>query len=254
VIPHQSLVRAQFDRQVAHYLAGSAMADRAILAAVVAAAPPPPGGHVLDVACGAGFLLAAYRDAGAAVTGVDLSDAMLRAARETLGPSLPPGRLVRADAADLPFPAGSFDVIACKLALHYFPEPTRVVAEMARVCKQTGLIALVDRVAVDDPALAAAHNRLEKLRTPNKVRVYTEAEVRALVESAGLAVVRRELLIQPMRFDEWMAAAGAADRSDEARALLAGAGGEDLTGLDPRTEGGELVVRHRTLILVAARP
>src|SRR5262245_52893768 len=85
------------------------MADPAVIGAVVAAAPARPGQRVLDVACGAGFLLRAYRDSGAAVFGVDLSAAMLRAAGQTLGPSVPPRQLIRADAARLPFGGEKFD-------------------------------------------------------------------------------------------------------------------------------------------------
>src|SRR5947209_19767278 len=98
---HQTLVRQQFDRQVDHYLASSPMADVAVIGAVTAATPALPGQRVLDVACGAGFLLRAYRQAGADVFGVDLSAAMLREAAATLGPSLPAGHLVPADAARL---------------------------------------------------------------------------------------------------------------------------------------------------------
>jgi cyclopropane fatty-acyl-phospholipid synthase-like methyltransferase len=52
----QMHVRAQFDRQVAHYLYGSAMADQELLERIVRLARPAPGMRVLDVACGAGFL------------------------------------------------------------------------------------------------------------------------------------------------------------------------------------------------------
>jgi hypothetical protein len=137
------------------------------------------------------------------------------------------------------------------LACHYFPDPRRAVGEMARVCRRSGLVALIDRVACDDPERRAAQGGLEKLRTPNKVRVYTEGELAVLLASAGLTVVRRELLFQPVGFEEWMAAAGALDRAGQARALLIGPGGEDLTGLAPREEAGRLVVHHRTLVLVA---
>lgn len=250
---HPSLVRQQFDRQVGHYLASSAMADQRVIEAIVAAAPAAPGQRLLDVACGAGFLLRAYRDAGAEVFGVDLTEAMLREARLTLGPSVPADRLIPADAARLPFDDESFDVVTCKLAMHYFPDPDRVVREMVRVCRRPGLLALVDRVACDDPNLCAAQNRLEKLRTPNKIRVYTEGELTAMLARAGMTLVRRELLIQPMDFEEWMAAAGALDRQEQARNLLIGPQGEDLAGLAPREEAGRLVIHHRTLILVARR-
>jgi ubiquinone/menaquinone biosynthesis C-methylase UbiE len=251
---HQPSVRQQFDRQVEYYLANSAMADRGILEAILSAAPVQPGQRVLDVACGAGFLLRAYREAGAEVVGVDLSEAMLREAQKTLGPSVSPGRLVLADAAGLPFAHEVFDLVTCKLAFHYFPNPGQVLVEMARVCRRSGSVAVIDRVAADDPVLAEAHNRLEKLRTPNKTRVYSPAELEALFELSDLKVVRRSLLIQPMAFDTWMAAAGAAGRAAEAQALLFGSEGEDLTGLAPCEEAGRLVVHHRTLLLVGQRP
>jgi ubiquinone/menaquinone biosynthesis C-methylase UbiE len=249
----QTLVRQQFDRQVAHYLASSAMADRVIIDAILAAASIQPGHRVLDVGCGAGFLLRAYRDAGADVFGVDLSEAMLREAGNTLRPVVVADQLIQADAAQLPFASGTFELVTCKLAFHYFSHPHRVVEEMVRVCRRSGLIVLTDRVASDSPGLCAAQNRLEKLRTPNKVRVYTEGELTAMLKSAGLTVVRRDLVIQPMGFEEWMAAAGALDRTKRGLELLIGPDGEDLTGLAPREDAGRLVIHHRTLILVAKR-
>lgn len=247
---HQALVRQQFDRQVAHYLASSAMAEGRVIQAITVAAPAGPGQRVLDVACGAGFLLQAYREAGADVFGVDLSEAMLREAGKTLGQSVPPDHLMIADTSQLPFDDETFDVVTCKLAMHYFPEPHRALREMARVCRRSGLVALIDRVACDDSGRCAAQNRLEKFRTPNKVRVYPEGELTSLLAGAGVRVVRRVLLIQPMGFQEWMAAADALDRAAEARGMLLGPHGEDCTGLVPVEEGGRLVINHRTLILV----
>jgi ubiquinone/menaquinone biosynthesis C-methylase UbiE len=174
---HNALVRDQFDRQVGHYLASSAMADPLINHAILKAAPIQPGQSVLDIACGAGFLLRAYCDAGADVYGVDLADAMLSEASKTLGPSVDPNHLILADAAELPFDSGSFDLVTCKLAFHYFRYPHRVVEEMARVCRKSGRVSLIDRVSSDDPQCSDAQNRLEKLRTPNKVRVYQEHEL-----------------------------------------------------------------------------
>src|SRR5262249_5259732 len=107
---HETLVRDQFDRQVGHYLASSTMADQDMIQAIRAAAPVRPGQSVLDVACGAGFLLRAYRDAGAEVFGVDLSEAMLREAGKTLGASVPGDHLIQADAARLPFEPERFDL------------------------------------------------------------------------------------------------------------------------------------------------
>src|SRR5579864_1108521 len=247
----ESPVRQQFERQFAHYRASSPMADRTVLDAIAALAPVQPGQRLLDVACGAGFLLRTYQELGAEVFGVDLSDAMLRAARSTLGPIVPAHHLVAADACDLPFACEAFDVVTCKLAFHYFAEPQRALVEMGRVCRRSGLIVVIDRVTSDHPAQCAAQNRLEKLRTPNKVRVYRERELVELLQSTGLTVVRRCMVVQPTSFAEWMSAAGAGDRNEQAKALLFGPIGEDLTGLAPEGCGDSLTIRHRTLILVA---
>src|SRR5262245_55726177 len=120
---HELLVRQQFDRQFCNYLASSAMADPAVIEAIVAAAPARPGQRMLDVACGAGFLLQSYRHVGAEVFGVDLSEAMLHEAAKTLGCSAPSDRLLPANAVRLPFESNAFDVVTCKLAMQYFPEP-----------------------------------------------------------------------------------------------------------------------------------
>lgn len=109
------------------------------------AAQVRPGQRVLDVACGTGVVArhAADRVGGdGAVTGVDLNEAMLAVARRVR-----PGITWRqGDAADLPFPDASFDVVTCQMALMFFPDPERAVAEMARVAAPGGV------VAVDVPA------------------------------------------------------------------------------------------------------
>jgi SAM-dependent methyltransferase len=224
------------------------MADRAVLDAALAGAPAGPGRRVLDVACGAGLLLRAYLDSGAELAGIDLSEAMLAAAAGALGPA---ALLARADAARLPFGPGAFDVVTCKLAFHYFPDPVRVASELARVCRPEGVVVVIDRVADDDPGRGAAHNRLERLRAPNKVRVYTGGELAALLEGGGLTVLRRQSVAQAMAFEEWLAAAGASEHSRELQALLLGPNGEDQTGLAPSWEGGRLFIHHRTLVLFA---
>jgi SAM-dependent methyltransferase len=80
------------------------------------------GRRILDVGCGAGPLLAALRERGAVVTGVDSSTKMLELARQRLGDG---ADLHPADLRNpLPFPDGAFDdVIAC-LVLHYLEDWT----------------------------------------------------------------------------------------------------------------------------------
>lgn len=230
------------------------MADRTLIRAIVLHAQVAPDRRVLDVACGAGFLLQAYRDVGACCVGVDISEAMLGAAVRTLAAYSPAVPLVQADAARLPFAAGSFHIALCKLAFHYFRQPDQVLAELARVCEPGGRVVLVDRVTAESPELCDAQNDLERRRTPNKVRVYSTEELLALMLEAGLAVSNRSEHCQTMDFEEWMAAAGASPLIESTRQALLEPGGPLARAFEPVWECGRLYIKHRTAILVAHTP
>ncbi|MBX3018415.1 MAG: bifunctional 2-polyprenyl-6-hydroxyphenol methylase/3-demethylubiquinol 3-O-methyltransferase UbiG [Bdellovibrionaceae bacterium] len=92
--------------------------------------------EVLDIGCGAGFLLKSLLDAGHTVTGLDASGASLEVAgRLTAGRA----RLVEGDAYRLPFSDASFDAVTCMDFLEHVSEPAKVVAEAARVLKPGGV-------------------------------------------------------------------------------------------------------------------
>lgn len=110
------------------------------VAPLLDAAAVAPGMRVLDVACGTGVVAreAADRVGDAAVTGLDVNPAMLAVARR-VRPGL---GWCEGDAADLPFPDGSFDAVLCQMALMFVPDPARAVREMARVAAPGGVVAI----------------------------------------------------------------------------------------------------------------
>ncbi|HEV7187326.1 MAG TPA: class I SAM-dependent methyltransferase [Blastococcus sp.] len=101
------------------------------------------GRRILDAGCGSGPLIAALRDRGALVTGIDSSTTMLALARRRLGPD---ADLHVADLGDpLPFPDSAFDDVVASLVLHYLEDWAAPLAELRRVLKPGGrLIAAVD--------------------------------------------------------------------------------------------------------------
>jgi len=122
-----------------------------------------PGQRVLDVACGTGVVArgAADRtgDAGT-VTGVDLNPAMLVVA----GRVRPDLTWCQGDAADLPFPTGTFDAVLCQMALMFLPDRAQAVREMARVVAPGGVVAIAVPAALSEQeafapfvAMAARH-------------------------------------------------------------------------------------------------
>jgi ubiquinone/menaquinone biosynthesis C-methylase UbiE len=103
-----------------------------------------PGSEVLDVAAGNGnFAIAAAR-LGAAVVATDLTPGMveLGKARSTaLGLTI---EWLEADAESLPFADGRFDVVASVFGAMFAPDPERVAAELFRVTKPGGLVAMAN--------------------------------------------------------------------------------------------------------------
>ena len=97
----------------------------------------PPPALVLDVACGTGDLCRVLTDAGHRAVGVDFSSGMLAVAR-TSAP------LVQGDALALPFKAAIFDGITCGFALRNVTSLPRLFAELARVLRVGGRVALLE--------------------------------------------------------------------------------------------------------------
>lgn len=105
--------------------------------------PVEDGDSVLDVGCGTGKLLETYADAGAACSGIDLSEAMLGEARKLLGDS---ADLRIGDATAMPYEDDSFDLAICSLMIHELDADIQlaVLLEMARVVKPSGRLLIVD--------------------------------------------------------------------------------------------------------------
>jgi ubiquinone/menaquinone biosynthesis C-methylase UbiE len=104
---------------------------------------PPRGGSVLDVGCGTGVHLEMYRKYRCSLFGLDTSKSMLERARARLGDD---PDLRQADASQMPYESGTFDLVIGMLVLHEMEDRTRedVLDEMKRVVKVDGKILLID--------------------------------------------------------------------------------------------------------------
>ena len=100
------------------------------------------GERLLDVACGSGQLglIAARR--GAKVSGCDIATNLIEVARGRAAAESLDARFDEGDAEDLPYPTASFDVIATIYGAMFAPRPERVAAELLRVCRPGGRIAM----------------------------------------------------------------------------------------------------------------
>ena len=110
----------------------------------IARLAPPPGSTVLDVACGNGNLAIPAAQAGAIVTGADIATNLLEQARARADAESVMVQFDEADAEQLPYADGTFDTVVSMFGVMFAPRPELAVAELTRVCRRGGKIALAN--------------------------------------------------------------------------------------------------------------
>ncbi|MGW0665954.1 class I SAM-dependent methyltransferase [Streptomyces sp. NPDC002746] len=132
--------------------------DGPAYAAAICALGLRAGDAVLDAGCGTGRALPALRAAvgpRGTVLGADLTAAMLEAAARAGRDRS--GLLIQADAARLPVRTQALDAVFAAGLVAHLPQPERNLAELARVVRPGGLLALFHPIG--RAALAARHRR-----------------------------------------------------------------------------------------------
>jgi len=103
-----------------------------------------PGTRLLDVGCGAGQLALIAARAGARVTGCDISTNWLEKARERAAAEGLSVDFEEGDAEELPYADGQFDAVVSLIGAMFAPRPDLVAAELTRVCRPGGMIAMAN--------------------------------------------------------------------------------------------------------------
>jgi phosphatidylethanolamine/phosphatidyl-N-methylethanolamine N-methyltransferase len=147
-------------------------------------------GKVLEVGVGTGLALRHYEGA-IEVTGVDFSPEMLEKARAKVVEHRLSHvtELRRMDARELDFPDGVFDTVVAMYLVSVVPEPEKVVAEMARVCKPGGEVLILNHFAREEGPLA----RLERGFAPfaEVLGWHSDFSIERVLGEDGLEVIER---------------------------------------------------------------
>lgn len=157
------------------------------------AAEAPHGGTVVDVGTGPGVLLVelARRRPDLRVIGVDLSSDMIAAARRNLVEFGERARAFVGDAADLPLPDASADLVVSTLSSHHWDHPETAIGELARVVRPGGRVEVYDvRIAPFDVLEEESRRRhlftgAPPSNTPFRTRVPIFPNYRKLVLTAA---------------------------------------------------------------------
>jgi 2-polyprenyl-3-methyl-5-hydroxy-6-metoxy-1,4-benzoquinol methylase len=130
-----------------------------------------PGMHVADIGCGIGSVsceLARLVGDSGSVIGIDLSSAQLKiAASAAEEAGLRNIEFVEASATEIPYEAGDFDLVFCRLVLTHMPDPELAIREFQRVVRPGGKVAceeLIGPQAFSSPT-TLAYARLSAIVT-----------------------------------------------------------------------------------------
>lgn len=198
--------------------------------------------QVLDVGTGSGPAALAAARAGARATGVDREPGLLRTARRRARQAdlADRARFVVGDAEALPFPDGAFELVLSTFGVMFASHPPRAAAELVRVCRPGGLVAVaswtpdgvlgrvaptvtrhLDRPpAAEPPTRWGEPDRLRAWFAPLPVTLHARvAHVHVTYPSVAHAVAAFENKPGPLRAHR--AALEAAGRRQAARADLA---------------------------------
>jgi ubiquinone/menaquinone biosynthesis C-methylase UbiE len=213
----------------------------------------------IDVACGPGTFTRPFASRVHRAVGVDLTPAMIEKARaEAARAGITNIEFIRGDIYALPFADGIASIVACGYAFHHMQEPAQALAEMARVLRPGGRVAIVDFIVPEGPG-GAIQNNIERLRDPSHTNAQTVPQFRSLIQDAGLRPLSEEVRPHWYDFDLWMRNAGSLPGDADyvhVRRMMEEIMVDDASGLKPRysEKTGNLEFLHTVLLLVAEKP
>jgi ubiquinone/menaquinone biosynthesis C-methylase UbiE len=253
---HKDLVREEFTRQANDYATAPAIRDAEHLRKLVELVAPPMDARVLEVATGPGHVAMAFASVCREVVGIDLTDAPLKIA-EKMRSERGIGNVSfrKGDVESrLPFDDGEFDVVVCRFAVHHFAQPEKVIAEMARVCRDDGVVAIEDLIASEQKERASYYNEFERLRDTSHTRAMPMSELIRMMGDTGLEIARFASHGYRTPVSQWIKAAeGSPERAAKAIAMVERDADEDLSGARPVRINGEMYFTYRIAMLVSRK-
>lgn len=187
----QNAAREQFGRQSGRYGSGHILENVDDIREAIEGLSLAQPSRVLDVATGGGHTGLFFASLGHEVTLADIAEPMLeRAAASARERGLRVTTRCHA-AEDLPYPDGSFDLVACRVAAHHFSSPGKFVNEAARVLAPGGFLLVIDGSVEDDqPEAEEWLHAVEKLRDPSHHRFISPRTWKSMAETHGLTVIK----------------------------------------------------------------
>jgi SAM-dependent methyltransferase len=179
---------------------------RPLFEAALTAIAPGAGTRLLDAGCGAGMAMQLAAARGATVTGIDASPALLAIAQHRI----PDAELRTGELEELPYADGAFDAATAFNSVQYAGDPGRALAELGRVVRRGGQIAVATWGQPEDCEITAVLGEVGPLLPPPPPGALHEGpfalsapgRLEAFVGAARLATVRAEEVPCPMIYPD----------------------------------------------------
>lgn len=251
----KDLVKQQYGAHAQGYVTSTVHAQGESLKRLVELVQPQKDWRVLDVSTGGGHTALAFAPFVHEVVASDLTPEMLAAAEKfILGKGATNVTFKIADAENLPFGDGEFDLVTNRIALHHYPDAPRAIHEMARGLKPGGVLGFTDNTVPPLKQLAGFINHFEKLRDPSHNWCYPIERLQRYFEEAGLQVTHVEESPKHMEFEPWANRMGCSDETKaELKRLLDTATPEAKEFFNPRMENDSLMFSIRETIIIAKK-
>ncbi len=207
-----------------------------------------PGSAVLDVGCGVGEVcveLAARVGTAGKVAGVDLSEAMIEAARKTVSASGTAADLRVASVYELPFADATFDAVRSERVFQHLDNPDAGLREMIRVTRAGGRVLIIDPdhgqagLAVDEPVHRRVFEAIQRAMVAMIANPHSGTRLRGMFARAGLTEIAHATLTPDFTFPHFMQMFFVDERL--ARVVAAG----DISDAEARSFVAALEERHR---------
>ncbi|WP_434443900.1 class I SAM-dependent methyltransferase [Lentzea sp. E54] len=139
----------------------------------------PPAASVADLGCGTGSLSVLLAEAGHDVCGLDLSARMVKAARAKASAAGVAAAFATGDAAHLPYPEASFDVVLARHVLWALPDPAAALVEWVSLLRPDGVLLLVEGRWSTGAGLTADETRslVSRVRAEAAVTLLTDPDL-----------------------------------------------------------------------------
>lgn len=188
---HNDILRENFGPQAKEYLNSPTYARGKDLERLDRLLKEYPRAELLDLGDGGGHVACFAAPHVLRVTSCGAGEDMLaivetEAKRRGLGNI----ETCRGTAEELPFAGASFDIVVSRYSAHHWQDPARVMREIRRVLRASGVLLIIDTISPGLPGLDIYLQTVEMLRDNSHVRDYSAGTWLRFVSNASLRVYK----------------------------------------------------------------